>query len=221
MKTTGIILAALLFAGEAEAHRHHHKLHKHRHGSSWEKTFLQIGLSTNSELFDTVNEKLAEVQQLVEVKKEDPACDDACKEKCDAEADEKIRELQNPVVNITWNCKNNYHVYTTDYDPDHSHFDRISKDVMDVQRVMNEISRLEKKINNSWNWTDDHNGAFAVANDKQVLRELKKEMGLPEDQPVGNLSGLNIREAIESAAAEHASRERSPGYIKAAGLDNE
>ena len=43
-----------------------------------------------------------------------------------------MRKLKNPLVNITWNCKNNYDVYTTDYDPEHSHFDRISEDVMDV-----------------------------------------------------------------------------------------
>ena len=43
-----------------------------------------------------------------------------------------IREMANPLNNITWNCKNNYDVYTTDYDPDYSHFDRISSDVMDL-----------------------------------------------------------------------------------------
>ena len=215
MKTTGLVLAALLFVGGAEAHRHHHKHHSHNKGSSWEKSFLQIGLQTNSELLDGVNEKLAAVQELVEVKKMEPACDGVCQQKCDSTADSMIRELKNPLYDITWNCKNNYHVYTTDYDPEHSHFDRISMDVMEVQRVMNEISRLEKKIN-SWTWADGD-----VSNEKQVLRELKKEMGLPENAPAGNLGELNIREAIESAAASHAATERSPGYIKAQGLDNE
>tara|TARA_B110000305_G_scaffold171295_1_gene189236 strand:+ start:301 stop:486 length:186 start_codon:yes stop_codon:yes gene_type:complete len=60
--------------------------------------------------------------------------------------------LKNPLVNVTWNCKNNYDVYTTDYDPDHSHFDRISNDVMDVQRALNKIEQLEKKKNTPWNW---------------------------------------------------------------------
>ena len=56
-----------------------------------------------------------------------------------------IRELKNPLHEITWNCKNNYNVYTTDYDPEHNHFDRIAQDVMDVQRVMNKITDLEKQ----------------------------------------------------------------------------
>ena len=79
-----------------------------------------------------MNEKLAKVSHLVEVKRLEPACDAACKKKCDKEADELVRELSNPLVNITWNCKNNYDVYTTDYDPEHSHFDRISMDIMAV-----------------------------------------------------------------------------------------
>ena len=81
---------------------------------------------------------------------------------------------------------------------------------------MNEISKLETKITNpAKEWGTDY------SNERQVLRELKKEMGLPEDQPAGNLGELNIREAIEGAAAEQASRERHPGFIKAQGLDNE
>ena len=50
-----------------------------------------------------------------------------------------IRELKNPLHDITWNCKNNYNVYTTDYDPEHNHFDRISMDVMAAERTLNRI----------------------------------------------------------------------------------
>ena len=75
----------------------------------------------------------------------EPACDDDCKKNCDEKADSMIRELKNPLHEITWNCKNNYNVYTTDYDPEHNHFDRIAQDVMDVQRVMNKITDLEKQ----------------------------------------------------------------------------
>ena len=119
-------------------------------------------------------------------------------------------------MNITWNCKNNYHVYTTDYDPDHSHFDRISSDVMDVQRVMNEISRLESKLNRPYKFEDFDGKSL----DRQTLRELKKEMGMPEDMPASSLKDLNIRDAVESAAATHGDNTDQRGFTKAAGLEN-
>ena len=100
---------------------------------------LDISLDTTQNLFEVVHEKLEKAQQLVEVKKLEPSCDDACKANCDAEADKMIRELKNPLHDITWNCKNNYDVYTTDYDPTHSHFDRISSDVLDLQKALVKI----------------------------------------------------------------------------------
>ena len=117
-----------------------------------------------------------------------------------------IREVSNPLHNITWNCKNNYNVYTTDYDPHHSWFDKISMDVMDVQKVFNKIQSLERKeISDT---------------DVAVLNELKKEMGIPLDMTVGQTGNLNVREMLESAVNTHATPERSPGFIKAYGLDN-
>ena len=77
---------------------------------------------------------------MVEVKKLEESCDDECKKGCDAEADQMIRELENPLHDITWNCKNNYDVYTTDYDPNNSHFDRISSDVLDVEKIIVKIN---------------------------------------------------------------------------------
>ena len=118
-----------------------------------------------------------------------------------------IREMANPLHNITWNCKNNYDVYTTDYDPHHSWFDKISGDVMDVQRVMNKIQELERK-------------PMFSDTDTAVLNALKDEMGIPRGEKVGSGGNLDIREAVESAAAKHAEPERSPGYIKAYGLEN-
>ena len=145
----------------------------------------------------------------------EPTCDEKCQQRCDAEADQMIREVKNPLHDITWNCKNNYNVYTTDYDPKHSHFDRISGDVMDVQRILNQIQKLEKKAKTAWSWKMDERET-----DGQVLRQLKAELGLPEDQPLGEAGNLNVREAIEGAVAEHGAQERSPGFIKAKGLDN-
>ena len=118
----------------------------------WEKELIQISLSANEDLFSIVNDKIAKITNLVEVKKMEPACDAVCQKTCDAKADKMIRELKNPLHNITWNCKNNYDVYTTDYDPDHSHFDRISSDVMNVQRTINRIEQLENKVRSPWNW---------------------------------------------------------------------
>lgn len=83
------------------------------------------------------------------------SCDADCQNKCDADADAMIREVKNPLNNITWNCKNNYDVYTSDYDPHHSHFDMISSDVMDAQRALDHIKRLEHKVKQPWTWTHD------------------------------------------------------------------
>ena len=118
-----------------------------------------------------------------------------------------IRELSNPLHNITWNCKNNYDVYTTDYDPHHSWFDKISGDVMDVQRVMNKIQELERK-------------PMFSDTDTAVLNALKAEMGIPAGEKVGTGANINVREAVEEAAKTHAEPERSPGFIKAYGLEN-
>ena len=105
-----------------------------------------------------------------------PECDEACQEKCKQSADDNIRKLANPVTNITWNCKNNYHVYTTDYDPDNSHFDRIASDVMDVQRVMNKIVELENKKGSPWSWN-----ASERETETATLNSLKDEMGIPRE----------------------------------------
>ena len=168
-------------------------------------------------MFSVVNEKLNKAYQLVEVRKSEPACDDECKAKCDAEADEMIREVKNPLHDITWNCKNNYDVYTTDYDPNNSHFDRISSDVLDVQKALVKIENLEKKFENkksNWNWREDLNNT-----DFEVLQELKKEMGL--EGIAGQIKDLNVREAIEKAVETHAQPDHSnAGFTKAYGLEN-
>jgi len=69
---------------------------------------------------------------LIQVTKLEPACDAECQKKCDSDADGMIREMANPLNDITWNCKNNYNVFTTDYDPNHEHMDRMAMDVMDT-----------------------------------------------------------------------------------------
>ena len=124
-----------------------------------------------------------------------PECDEVCQEKCKESADENIRKLANPVINMTWNCKNNYHVYTTDYDPDNSHFDRIASDVMDVQRVMNKIVELENKKGSPWSWN-----AGERETETATLNALKDEMGIPRDMSGKELQNINVRDAIESAA---------------------
>lgn len=135
-------------------------------------------------------------------------CDEECKKKCDAEYDQMIRNpaISNPLPFITWNCKNNYDVYTTDYDPHYSWFDKASGDIMDMQRIMGKIKRLE--------------GREISGTETAVLRELKKEVGLNPEEPAGEIGPLNVREMVEEAAATHAQPERSPGFIKAYGLDN-
>ena len=135
-------------------------------------------------------------------------CDEVCQKKCDEEYDLMVRDpaITNPLPFITWNCKNNYDVYTTDYDPHFSWFDKASGDIMDVQRIMGKIQRLENRE--------------ISGTETAVLRELKKEVGLNPEEPAGALNGLNVREMVEDAAAQHAAVPRSPGFIKAKGLEN-
>ena len=122
MKYFSAAAIALSLSNDVESYEFSEQ--RHHHGSSWEKDFVQIGLRTNNDLLSDVEQKMAKVKNLVEVKKLEEACDADCQAKCDKDADEMIREMKNPLNNITWNCKNNYDVYTTDYDPDHSHLDR-------------------------------------------------------------------------------------------------
>ena len=120
-----------------------------------------------------------------------------------------IRELKNPLYDITWNCKNNYDVYTTDYDLYGSHFDRVSMEVMEVERILHAIRKLEKKVKLPWTWSTDERDT-----DLQTLWELKKELGIPKDQPAPT-DALDVRSAINEATLAHASKPRSPGFIKA------
>ena len=132
MKTIcALAMAALV--GESAA-KHHH-----RHTSQLKNQFIQVNLQDNQAMLAEIQPKIDQIQSLLEVTKMEPSCDEACQKKCDAKADSMIRELKNPLHDITWNCKNNYDVYTSDYDPEHSHFDRISMDVMATQRTINQI----------------------------------------------------------------------------------
>jgi len=103
------------------------------------------------EALEEVNAKVDAVEAVL-AKKSEEVCDDACKAGCDSKADEMIRELKNPMHDITWNCKNNYNVYTTDYDPEHNHFDRISMDVMATERTLNRIQSLQTRIKQPYNF---------------------------------------------------------------------
>ena len=129
MKYTAIICA--LYGANAIGRHHHHR----PHGGA---DLIQIRTNANADMLADVNAKIDDVATLLEKKKE-PACDEKCKAGCDEVADNMIRELHNPLHDITWNCKNNYDTYTTDYDPEHNHFDRISMDVMATQRTLNRI----------------------------------------------------------------------------------
>ena len=173
-----------------------------------------MNLQDNESLLAQVNEQLSIASDIV-AKKMEESCDEACKAKCDKDADEMIRELKNPLHDITWNCKNNYDVYTTDYDPEHSHFDRISMDVMATQRTISQIQKLEEKIARpTWNWQVDETDT-----DRAVLSELKKELGLnPTEKLPNDLAKMNVRESIYDAVQAHAAPTRSPGFIKAYGL---
>ena len=102
-------------------------------------------MQENQTMLKDVWSKISKVESLIQ-KKSEPACDAECQKTCDKEADTMMRELKNPLHNITWNCKNNYDVYTTDYDPEHEHVDRMSMEVMDVNKALNKIKELEAKL---------------------------------------------------------------------------
>ena len=82
-------------------------------------------LKSNADLLHGAKSKIAQIEKIL-AQKDEPACDADCKKKCDQEADTMIRELKNPLHEITWNCKNNFDTYTTDYDPDFEHVDRMT-----------------------------------------------------------------------------------------------
>ena len=127
-----VIALIALFGSATALDRHHHD-----HSFS-RREYLQTALDSTEEKVAELNAKVDEVEKVV-AKKTEEVCDEACKKGCDAKADEMIRELKNPLHDITWNCKNNYNTYTTDYDPEHNHFDRISMDVMATERTLNRI----------------------------------------------------------------------------------
>ena len=113
-------------------------------------------------------------------------------------------------------CKNNYNVYTTDYDPDNEHMDRMAMDVMDTQKVLDEIKRLESRMQRPWTWTEDDR-----ATEGQVLRELKKELGIPNEVTGKDLESLDVKTAVHDAVKTHAQPDHSnAGFTKAYGLES-
>merc|ERR1711998_668114 len=98
-----------------------------------------------------------------------------------------------------------------EYDPDNSHFDRISMDVLDVRKTMAEIKKLEAKINSGAagyerEMADYHESGWwdQPDLDTQTLKSLKESIGLDPNAPIsGDFSALNVTSAIEEAAASH------------------
>ena len=130
-------------------------------------------------------------------------------------------DIPNPMHDITWDCKNNYGVYTTDYDPTHNHFDRISSDILDVQKVVKKISDLEKKQSAPWTWTADGSLSDTTVTDTATLNSLKEELGLPKWEKVGDLSGLDVSKAISDAYTTDGDNRgvNGVGFTKAEGLE--
>ena len=163
-----------------------------------------------------VQNKLAKATNLIQVKKLEESCDAECKKKCDKDADEMIREMANPLNDITWNCKNNYDVFTTDYDPNHEHMDRMSMDIMDTQKVLDQIKRLEVEVKKplAVNFSDERD------TQRQTLSMLKKELGIPESATSKDFESLNVRQAVYDAVETHAQPDHSNnGFTKAYGLN--
>merc|ERR1719198_1472664 len=130
-------------------------------------------------------------------------CDKECDGKCDGDYHSMARhpDITNPLRPITWDCKNNYDVYTTDYDPEHNHFDRITHDIQDVNKVMNHMKKLEKE-----------GGSTAV------LNSMKTEMGIPLDEKVGE-QGIDVPTAVADALGEDKRGVNGVGFTKAEGLN--
>jgi hypothetical protein len=110
-------------------------------------------------------------------------------------------DIKNPAKDHTWDCKNNYDVYTTDYDPEHNHFDRIAHDIQDVNKVMNHMKKIESEGGNT-----------------AVLNSMKTEMGIPLNEKVGE-QGIDVPTAVVDALGEDNRGVNGVGFTKADGLE--
>ena len=112
-------------------------------------------------------------------------------------------------------------VYTTDYDSTHNHFDRISSDILDVQKVVKKISDLEKKQSAPWTWTADGSMTDTTVTDTAVLNNMKSELGVPADVKVGDVSGLDVASSVAEALNTDGDHRgvNGVGFTKAQGLD--
>ena len=99
--------------------------------TSQQKLGIDARLKSNAAIMTDLKSKVMMVESIL-IKKESPTCDKNCLAKVDAEADKMIKELKNPLHEVTFNCKDNFDTYTSEYDPDHQHVDRMTMEVMDV-----------------------------------------------------------------------------------------
>ena len=132
-------------------------------------------------------------------------------------------DIKNPLKDNTWDCKNNYDVYTTDYDPEHNHFDRISSDIMDVNKVINKMANLENIKSAPWTYTADGNLSDTTVTNTAVLNNMKDELGVPRSTSAAELKGLNVAEAVSEALSTGGDNRgvNGVGFTKAAGLEGE
>ena len=114
------------------------------HHKPAEKTLLSVDakLKSNAALMTDVQSKIKMVEAIL-IKKSSPVCDNLCQEKCDVEAGKMISELNQPLHEITGTCKSNFDLYTSDTEPDLEHVQLMTNEIMDVQKVMSQISELE------------------------------------------------------------------------------
>ena len=106
---------------------------------------IDARLKSNAAIMTDVKSKIMMVESIM-IKKESPTCDKACLSKVDAEADKLLKELKTPVHELTSNCKDNFEMYTSEYEPEKNHVNQLTNEVMEVQKVMNKVALLESKL---------------------------------------------------------------------------
>lgn len=133
---------------------------------------LDQKLSANQQTLSDLKSKMKQVQKLIQHKAK--PSQDAVKS-----AKNLLTDMKEPIHKLTQSCKQKYDQYIQSADPDLQHVDKMTQEVLDVQLLINKVSKFEKELAKT---SGNKKGlAINLEQDRATLLEVKEQMGMSQE----------------------------------------
>lgn len=110
------------------------------------------------------------------LKQASPKCDENCAKNQAKEAQKLVAEVQSPLHEVTSNCQTNFETYTNSFMPDAEHVQLMTREVMNVEGMMNQVKDFHAQLGSS--------ASPDFEADLKSLLSLKSEMGISSDDHI-------------------------------------